>query len=524
MGLRRRVHLSASAGQSRPTVLLANRSVASFIAIAPTSPIVQMRIGQTSLIVFLAKVFGTAISFVATIIFARILGAEVYGVYAVIIALLAWLKMFGTFGIGTAIKKRISEGEQQNAYFTAGILWVFTLTVVISILLILAEPLVTAYVSGFEQETALSLVGFLILLLVVWLSFSYVAFTLQGQKLVHVAGLLEPVRLGLKSTFQVAFVVLGYGLTGMLFGYALGVAIAALIGLAFVSLRLRRPAQTHLRSLFEYAKYSWLGSLKTQAYQDIDILILGAMVQSSLVGIYAIAWSFTKVLRLFGQAISEAVFPEISRLSAQEGIDATSDYIEDAVAYSGLIVIPGFVGGTILAERLLALYGGEFLQGTEVLWLLLLGVVCFSYMRQFLTAMNALDRPDLAFRVNLIFVAINVVFNIVLIWWLGWVGAAIASFISTLSGMILAHILLRRIISISPPLGEVARQVVAAGFMGAIVLGLDILIRRTELIELNVVILFGLVAVGAAVYGLVLLAIAPKFRAIVRRNLPLALR
>ena len=504
-------------------VWCASPAVASFIALAAASPTVQMRIGQTSLIVFLAKVFGTVISFVATIIFARVLGAEVYGVYAVIIALLAWLKMFGTFGIGTAVKKRISEGTEQNEYFTAGLLWMLALAGGICILLLIAEPLVERYISDFEQDTALSLVGFLILLLGIRLSFSYVDFTLQGQKLVHVAGLLEPVRLGLKSTFQVAFVVLSYGLTGMLFGYAIGVAIAALIGLVFVSLRVTRPATAHVKSLFDYAKYSWLGSLKSQAYQDIDILILGAMVQSSLVGIYAIAWSLTKVLRLFGQAISEAVFPEISSLSATEGVEATVGYIEDAVAYSGLIVIPGFVGGTLLAERLLALYGAEFLQGTEVLWLLLLGVVAYAYMRQFLTAMNALDRPDLAFRVNIIFVAINVGCNIVLIWWLGWVGAAIASLISTVSGMVLAYGLLRTVVSISLPVGDVARQGVAAGVMGTVVFGLDVLVQRTELIETNVVILFGLVAVGAAVYGGVLFAIAPNFRAVIRRNMPMAI-
>ena len=483
-----------------------------------------MRIGQTSLIVFLAKVFGTVISFVATILFARVLGAEVYGVYAVIIALLAWLKMFGTFGIGTAVKKRISEGNEQNEYFTAGLLWVLALAVTMSILLVIGEPFVNAYVSDFDQETALSLVGFLILLLVIRLSFSYIDFTLQGQKLVHVAGLLEPVRIGLKSLFQIGFVLAGYGLAGMLFGYAIGVGIAALIGVVFVSLRLRRPALSHARSLFDYAKYSWLGNLKTQAYQDVDILILGAMVQSSLVGIYAIAWSLTKVLRLFGQAISEAMFPEISELSAQQGVDATAGYIEDSLAYSGLIVIPGFVGGTILADRLLALYGAEFVQGTEVLWILLLGVVCFSYMRQFLNAMNALDRPDLAFQANLVFVVINVVFNILLIWWLGWVGAAIASLISTLTGMVLGHFLLRRVVSISLPIGEVARQGVAAVVMGGVVFGGDVVVRRTELIETNVVILFGLVGIGAVVYGMVLFAIAPTFRGVVRRNLPMPRR
>lgn len=482
-----------------------------------------MRIGQTSAVVFLAKVLGTFIAFVATIIFARILGAEVYGIYAVVIALVAWLKMFGTFGIGKAVKKRISEGENQDAYFTAGLLWILGLGLVLSIAVIFGQSLVEAYVGDFEEYAMLSVVWFIVVLLFVRLAFSYVDFTLQGQNLVHVAGLLEPVRIGLKSLLQVGFVLLGYSLAGMLFGYALGVGIATLVGLLFVSLRPQLPTRTHMRSLFDYAKYSWLGSLKAQSYQDVDILILGAMVHPSLVGIYAIAWSLTKVLRLFGKAISQAVFPEISNLSAVDSVEATTGYIEDAVAYTGLIVIPGFVGGTILADRLLALYGVEFTQGTEVLWLLLLGVIAHEYMRQFLNAMNAFNRPDLSFWTNLVFILSNVILNVVLIWSLGWVGAAIASLVSAILGMLLAYILLTRVVTLSSPVGEISRQTVAAAVMGAVVLGLDGLIRQTGVLDKNAVILILLVGIGAVLYVALLLVIAPQFRSVVERNLPVDL-
>lgn len=482
-----------------------------------------MRIGQTSAVVFLAKVLGTFIAFVATIIFARILGAEVYGIYAVVIALVAWLKMFGTFGIGKAVKKRISEGENQDAYFTAGLLWILGLGVALSFAVILGQSLVEAYVGDFEEYAMLSVVWFIVVLLFVRLAFSYVDSTLQGQNLVHVAGLLEPVRIGLKSLLQVGFVLLGYSLAGMLFGYALGVGIATLVGLLFVSLRPQLPTRTHMRSLFDYAKYSWLGSLKAQSYQDVDILILGAMVHPSLVGIYAIAWSLTKVLRLFGLAISQAVFPEISNISTQDSLDATTNYIEDALAYSGFIAIPGFVGGTILADRLLALYGTEFVQGTEVLWLLLLGVIAYGYMRQFLNAMNALDRPDLSFWTNLVFIFSNVVLNIILIWSLGWVGAAIASVISATLGMVLSYLLLTRIVTLSMPLGEISRQAVAAVVMGIAVLGLDTLIQQTGAIQQNAVILFVLVGAGTVVYVVLLFGISPQFRSVVDRNLPISL-
>lgn len=483
-----------------------------------------MRVGQTSFVVFLAKALGAFIAFVATIIFARILGAEVYGIYALVIAIVAWLKLFGSMGFGKAVKKRVSEGTQQDAYFTAGIVWLLAFGISLSIAIVLARPLLDAYVSGFDEHAAISIVWFLVFLLVVRLAFDYVSFTLEGEKLVHVSGLLEPLRVILKSFIQVGLVLLGFGLSGMLFGYALGVGIATALGLTYVGLRLRTPAREHFVSLFEYAKFSWLGSLKSHAYQDVDILILGAMVQTSLVGIYAIAWSITKVLRLFGLAISQAVFPEISSISVEDGLAAARGHIEDAIAYSGLIVIPGFVGGTILGERILALYGSEFVEGTAVLWLLLLGVIAYSYMRQFLNAMNALDRPDLSFWSNLVFISANVILNVVLIWWLGWVGAALASLISATIGMVLSFALLSRVLVISVPVGEIGRQVFAAAVMGVVVFGLDQLAREMEILQQNVVILGLLVGIGVAVYVGVLLAIAPRFRRIVDRNLPVSRR
>ena len=62
-----------------------------------------MRIGQTSLVVFLAKIFTTVFGFVATIFLARILGAEVLGYYAGILAVASWLRLVGQVGVARSV-------------------------------------------------------------------------------------------------------------------------------------------------------------------------------------------------------------------------------------------------------------------------------------------------------------------------------------------------------------------------------------------------------------------------------------
>lgn len=483
-----------------------------------------MRIGQTSLIVFLSKVVGSALGFIATIYFARVLGAEILGIYAVIVALVAWMELAGRAGVGKAVVKRVSEGEDQGAYLAAGAMLIFGIGVIVCAAVFFGQQYVESYVGGFEEHVQVSVVWFVMALFVMELVTTIVYSTLHGQNLVHIVGLLKPVSIGVRSTTQIGLILLfGLGLVGMLVGRVFGLLVVTCVGALFVSVRPEIPSGYHFRKLFDYAKFSWLGSLKSRAFNDVDILILGWFVSSKLVGVYSVAWSLTKFLDLFGGAIGQAMFPEISNVSAQKDPEAASKFIKDSVAYAGFVTIPGLVGGGLLADRLFRIYGDEFVQGTKVLWLLLLSILLFSYMHQFLNALNAIDRPDYAFRVNAVFIVTNATLNLVLIWQLGWIGAAIASVMSSIVGLVLSYKLLVRLVNFELPLLEISKQVIAAVGMGAVVAGLRKAIEATGVIQHNFVILLGLVAIGATTYVALLITISPKFRGVVTRNAPVDL-
>jgi len=477
-----------------------------------------MRIARTSAIVFLSKLLSSVLGFAATVYFARALGAEVLGVYAAVIAFTTWLQL-GTTGVGEATKKRISEGDEQDQYFSAGLLFVAVLYVLIVVLLLVGRGFVEGYLDNFETFVDVSVVWFVILLLGVRLGLTVGLKALNGVGLVHVQGLLQPVRIGLRSLFQVVLVFLGFKLLGMLVGYILGGTIVTLVAVGFVSLRLRRPSKDHFRSLFDYAKYSWFGSLKSRTFRNADILVLEALVASSLVGIYSVSWSISTVLNTFGGAIGQSVFPEISQVSEQEGTQKATGIVEDALAYTGLLVIPGVVGGFLLDDLILDIYSGEFVRGTEVLSLLLLSVLFYNYMRQFLTTLNAIDRPDLAFNVNVVFVGTNVGLNVVLIHQIGWVGAAIASLTSTGVGLLLGYASLSRLLPLDLPLGEIARQVSAALIMGVVVWFLRLNLEQSSRFSVGFLVLVALVCLGAGTYVVVLSALSADFRTRIRDNL-----
>lgn len=472
-----------------------------------------MRVGQTSLVVFVSKVVARALGFVATIYFARLLGAEVLGIFALVIALVSWLKLGGKLGVGSAVKKRISEGKQQDEYFTAGLLLIATFAVGLSVIVLVFEEYVEAYVGA-------PVVGFVVAILLVTLIRSYILSVLEGQHLVHVAGSLVPVETGVRSVLQIALVFVGWQLTGMLVGYVLGSIIVATIALAFLTISIERPTLEHFRSLIEYARYSWLGSLESRSFNDVDVLVLGIFVSSGLVGVYYIAWGLAKFLLLFGRSIRTSMFPEISSQSANDEMSTVGTLVEDSLTYGGLITIPGLAGGILLGDRLLLIYGDEFVRGFSVLGILLFAILLYGYQKQLLNALNAIDRPDVAFRINAAFILLNAVLNVFLIWQFGILGAAVATATSAGFGFLLSYLALSKLVQFRFPLPEIGRQCVAALLMGGTVATGLWFHTAYGFVVYNVVLVVLLVSLGAAVYFSAYIVISPQFRTTISNNLP----
>ena len=472
-----------------------------------------MRIGQTTAIVFLSKIATSVLGFIATIYFARVLGAEVLGYYAAILAVASWLKLPANIGVSKSVTKRVSEGKERSQFFTAGLIAVFTLGIIASGGAWIFRDQLNAYVG---TEAAL----FIIVIVLTYLYLSIVKSTLSGERLVHLSEILNTTKVGLRSTLQITLVFAGFGLVGMIAGYITAAFVVAAIGTILISSSLAQPKYRHFRSLFDFAKYAWLGSMRSKSFNNVDVIVLTAMVNPALVGIYSVAWGIANLLNTFGAAIRRTVFPEISKANEEADELFISHVTNDAITYSGLIAIPGLFGGILVGERLLTLYGDEFREGALVLALLILTVLIYEYYKQMVNVLNAVDRPDIAFRVNAVFVGGNAILNVVFIYIIGWVGAAVATVTAATIGLLLAYNAVTELIPLQIPFGELGRQTSAAVTMSGAVIGLEHLLTNVATVTHNLFILLVLVSTGAIVYFITLFGLSKQFREIVSTNLP----
>lgn len=472
-----------------------------------------VRLGQTSAIHLGSQLLASLAGFVATLYIAQELGSSTLGTYSVFVAVVIWTKVATGAGFQEAVKKRLSEANGGDRDLGAGlVVQVAAFLLVAVVALALAGPLNDYF--GFEGTSLL------VWTLALALALSFVGSALQGERKVHVAALLSSFDRVVRSSVQLAVVFLGAfggGLVGLVYGYVAGLAVAAVAGVVFLGTRPRLPRREHFERILGFARYSWLSGIEGRSFSSMDTVVLGLFVTSQLIGYYEVAWNLASILAVFGTSISAAMFPAISQLSSEDEVDVVAGLVNDALTYTGLFIIPGLVGALVVGDRVLAIYGAEFRQAATVLVVLVVARLVYAYEAQFVSTLNAVDHPDVAFRVNVVFVVANLGLNVILVYLYGWWGAAVATTLAAALGLVLAFRALSGVVAVELPLGEIARQWVAASVMGGVVYGLELFLGAAITPPMYGTLL--LVGVGSLVYFAALVSISGRFRATILSNL-----
>jgi len=459
-----------------------------------------MRLGQTTVLHFVSHVAISVTGFAATLAIARYGGAELLGLYAPAVAVAFWFNVPAT-AVGDALAKRLSEGRNQGEFLASALLMEATIAAVLGLLALAGRRQLEDLV-GAE-------VGELVALLVVAnVLFVAIRGLLNGEKKVAQAAGTKSLERVVRSALQIAAVVAGYGVAALIAGHAVALLVGTLVGAVVSDLTPSRPSRESVRSLYEYARYSWLSTLKTRAFTWMDTIVLAAFaVGSTLIGVYEAAWSLASMFALVAVSVKSTLFPEMSELGTEDDYDRIHHYLNEGLVFTGVFVIPGLFGALVVGKRVLRIYSPEFRQGATILVILVFARTLAAYGEQLLNVVNAVDRPDIAFRVNAAFAGSNLVLNVVLVAAFGWVGAAVATTLTAAIGLVYAYASLSSVVGRPDiPLGEVGRQVVAAGVMALVVTGL----KRPAPTGNYVTV--ALVLAGAAVYTAVLVAISTRVR------------
>ena len=448
---------------------------------------------QSALLLFW-RLTMTLVGFISTIYFARTLGAYVLGSYFLFLAYYGIFTLVVDGGFGEAAVKRISEGLDPNAFFTAFLFQRIAFVAILLPILIVVRPY-------FVDLNNSGLFVWLLLILVISIFSGGVLNGLYGTGKTGIRESCSSIGKIIKIIVQIIAVYLGFGAVGLAGGLVAGTFAISIIGLPYLNLKLARFGWNHLKSLFTFSFWLLLTSSGGLIFAYADTVLIGYFLDNAEVGIYRIAFQMTTFALLTTTAMRTTLYPKISNWGKIGKINLVEMSLSRAFTYSLILAIPIFVGGVLLGDKLLFfIYGATFAKGANVLMILFAVQIANVFMFFFTMYLNALDYPKEAFKVTIVASVINIILDVILIPIFGIEGAALATLATMTVNAILAKRALSRIITIQIERKSSTNILLASTFMALLVGSYRLLI------PLNSVWLTILpVVIGAIAYALLLL-------------------
>ncbi len=397
------------------------------------------RIGRDVLGSMSLKIANVGLTFLATVLLARLLGPAEYGVFAFVYAVISLLSVPSEFGLPALVVRETARGILRQDYAAVQGIWrwsgrtiawisfsiaVFTLAG----LWIFREP-----IAGPRSLTflcALALVPLVAL------------GDLRGAALsgLHriVAGQLPEflIRPGFFALFLLAFFLLGESVLTASSSMLLYVASAALaFGVGAWLLHRLAPTAVH-QAVPRFENRLWLLSALPLAFisglqlidQQASILLQGFFLQDEAIGIYRIA-SQVSLLASFGlMTINLVLAPRFATLSAKGDTPALQRLVTNSarvILLINLILTVGFVVGGRIFLRIA--FGPEYEGAYLPLVILLAGQLVNSAAGSVGQLLNMSGHERETVRATVVSALLNIVLNLLLMPRWGIDGSAVAT-------------------------------------------------------------------------------------------------
>jgi O-antigen/teichoic acid export membrane protein len=421
-------------------------------------------------------------------------GASVLGEYFLFLAYFGIITLITDGGFGGAAIKRISEGEDQNAYFSAFVvLRSLFVTLVIVVLIMLRSYFDVLNNSG----------------IFIWFLLALIVSLLQGAVSSSMVGCGK---IGIQSTgtfvdnisrifVQIVAVFLGFGIAGLAGGFVVGMFVGSIVQLRFFDLRFARFKWKHIKSLSSFSLWIFLISSGMVVYSTSDTIMLGYYLNNADVGVYLIVLQFTSLSTFTAYVLRDTLWPRVSRWGKVGEIGLIEESISHAFTYSLVLTIPMFMGGVLLGDKLLYyFYGEEFGSGYLTMVILFFVQIINIFHFFFTSYLSALDQLKDLLKITMAAVVANIALNAILIPIIGIEGAAIATLATMGLNAVLALWILSKILTIRVESDSLMNILKASFLMSLFVSGYRILVPLS-----NVWLALVPVVVGGCIYGILVL-------------------
>jgi len=454
---------------------------------------------RQSIVTFIWQVALTLIGFLSTMYFAHAEGASVLGAYFLFTTYYSIIGMVIDGGLGGAAIKRISEGEEQNEYFSAFFVLSIFLTIAAVIILILFR-------SYFVDLNNSGLFYWLLLIVLVNLFAGPVSVGVMGSGKMGISSTSSFISQVSRILIQVVAVFFGFSVAGLAGGFAASILILAIIQWRFFDLHFIRFGWRHIKRLSTFSFWLFLTSSGGMLYSYSDTVMISYYLSNDEIGVYRVMFQFSAIALFIANSLGSVLWVNVSKWGKINETRLIEESLSRALSFSLLLALPILAGGILLGDKLLYFfYGGEFAKGYSTLIVLLFVQIVSIFQGFFLNYLSALDRQKYAFRVTALSGGANIVLNFILIPKIGIIGAAIATLVTMMLNAVLAHRELSKVITIRMAKTTIVNILKASAAMSVFLMAYRLFVPLS-----NIWLTLIPVLLGGTIYGISILKFDSK--------------
>jgi len=182
-----------------------------------------------------------------------------------------------------------------------------------------------------------------------------------------------------------------------------------------------------IKKTWHFGKYVLGNNISSLLFRGTDNFVTSNFFGVVVAGQYNACLRIGNLIDLPSQVLGDILYPKAAKFNKTDKAKVKNIY-EKTVGASLVFSIPALLILFVFPELILRILAGpEFVKAASVLRITALFGFLLPFLKQFGTIMDATGSPRLNFAVMLLAFCVNVVANLVGVFWWGWVGAAIGT-------------------------------------------------------------------------------------------------
>ena len=337
------------------------------------------------------------VSFIVSLVLARLLEPEHYGTLALVTVLTSFLRVFIDSGFGSAL---IQKKNPDNIDFSTVFFFNIFICSILYILLFFCAPFIASFYDNPELIPVIRVMGLtLILSGIKNIQVSYVSKNLIFKKF-FVSSLFGTIS---SAVIGITLAYLGYGVWALVAQHVSNTAINMIVLWFAVKWR---PTLTfsisRFKSLFSFGWKLLASQLLETTYNDIRQLIIGKLYSSADLSFYNKGKQLPYlIISNIDSSISSVLLPSMS--NEQDKKEHVKKMMRRSIKTSIFILSPFLIGLFSVSKPLVSLlYTDKWLSCVPFLRVFCLSYVLYPVHTANLSAIKALGRSDLFFKLEIV--------------------------------------------------------------------------------------------------------------------------